>query len=340
MKQFLLTLTLLACCLSAGAQDPIFSQFYASPLQLNPAFAGTTFAPRIALNYRNQWPSVPNAYQTFSVSYEQFLPDLNSGFGLLVATDEQGDGLVQTNIFKAIYGYRISINRDAAIKIGVEFGGGQTRYDWNQFVFGDQLNRVTGAIDPLGNPNPTAETRPDGLNNSFIDMGAGLLAYTPVFYGGISMKHLNTFDESIINTGDNTEGGRPMRFSAHAGAQFDLSRLRNGRGLFVSPNILFLRQGTQGQVNTGAYVGWKSVFGGLWYRHAFTNADAVIAMFGYQYDLVKVGYSYDLTVSALNRPDPTGGAHEISVVLNFDNSEAVKRQRRNNRYNDCFRFLR
>ena len=339
MKQSLLTVVLLAFTLGAAAQDPIFSQFYASPLQLNPAFAGTTYAPRIALNYRNQWPGIPNAYQTFSVSYEQFMPDLNSGFGLLVAADEQGDGLVQTNIFKAVYGYRISINRDAAVKIGVEFGGGQTRYDWNRFVFGDQLDRITGAIDPFGNPNPTEEVRPDGLNNSFLDIGAGLLAYTPIFYAGISMKHLNTFDESIINTGDNTEGGRPMRFSAHGGATIDLSERRNGRGAFVSPNILYVRQGRQGQVNAGAYFGWNAIFGGLWYRHAFSNPDAAIAVIGYQYDFLKVGYSYDLTVSGLTQ-SATGGAHEISVVLNFDNSEAVKRSRRNNRYNDCFRFLR
>ncbi|MEL7422621.1 MAG: type IX secretion system membrane protein PorP/SprF, partial [Bacteroidota bacterium] len=42
---------------SLQAQDPIFSQFYAAPLQLNPAFAGTTIAPRFTFNHRNQYPN-------------------------------------------------------------------------------------------------------------------------------------------------------------------------------------------------------------------------------------------------------------------------------------------
>ena len=54
------------------AQDPVFSQFYATPMQLNPAFAGTTYAPRITLNYRNQWPSWPNAYTTYAFNDVEF----------------------------------------------------------------------------------------------------------------------------------------------------------------------------------------------------------------------------------------------------------------------------
>ena len=56
------------------AQDPVFSQFFAAPLQLNPAFAGVSHAPRFMLNHRNQWPTWPNAYQTYAIAYEQALP--------------------------------------------------------------------------------------------------------------------------------------------------------------------------------------------------------------------------------------------------------------------------
>ncbi|MGM0478992.1 MAG: type IX secretion system membrane protein PorP/SprF, partial [Bacteroidota bacterium] len=34
------------------AQDPQFSQFYANPIYLNPAFAGSHGCPRFAANYR------------------------------------------------------------------------------------------------------------------------------------------------------------------------------------------------------------------------------------------------------------------------------------------------
>ncbi|RME01149.1 MAG: type IX secretion system membrane protein PorP/SprF, partial [Bacteroidetes bacterium] len=45
----------LGVCLRA--QDPVFTQFNATPLAINPAFAGTTHAPRFAASYRNEWPS-------------------------------------------------------------------------------------------------------------------------------------------------------------------------------------------------------------------------------------------------------------------------------------------
>ena len=51
------------------AQDPAFSQFFASPLTLNPALTGKfNGAVRIAGNYRNQWPQINNAYITSTVS--------------------------------------------------------------------------------------------------------------------------------------------------------------------------------------------------------------------------------------------------------------------------------
>ena len=58
----------LAICLlgtlSAWAQDPQFTQFYANPLYLNPAFAGTVRCPRAVLNYRNQWPALTGTFVT------------------------------------------------------------------------------------------------------------------------------------------------------------------------------------------------------------------------------------------------------------------------------------
>ncbi len=52
------------------AQDPNFSQFFASPLTLNPALTGKFDGQlRIAGNYRNQWPTINNAYSIGSYSF-------------------------------------------------------------------------------------------------------------------------------------------------------------------------------------------------------------------------------------------------------------------------------
>ena len=66
------------------AQDPQFTQFYAAPVYLNPAFTGLTDNHRIAVNYRNQWPSVSKSFQTYLASYDYNLQKINSGIDELI----------------------------------------------------------------------------------------------------------------------------------------------------------------------------------------------------------------------------------------------------------------
>ncbi len=92
------------------AQDAQFSQFYANPLFLNPALAGFTECGRVNLNYRNQWPALANAYITYSASYDQNLPSINSGFGVLAMSDRQGDGALVRNSISAFYSYQLQVS--------------------------------------------------------------------------------------------------------------------------------------------------------------------------------------------------------------------------------------
>ncbi|RLD70071.1 MAG: hypothetical protein DRI87_08855, partial [Bacteroidetes bacterium] len=85
------------------AQDPEFSQFYANPLYLNPAMTGTAECARINLNYRNQWPSLTKAFITYNISYDQNVASINSGFGVLVMSDRQGDGALNTTMASLLY---------------------------------------------------------------------------------------------------------------------------------------------------------------------------------------------------------------------------------------------
>lgn len=340
MIRYLLVLLILIIGESAAfSQDPVFSQFYAAPLQVNPAFAGITYAPRITLNYRNQWPSWPNAFVTYAATYEQPLEALNSGLGLLAMADVAGDGIYKTNRFSGIYGYQVRVTPDFAMKFGVEAGLIQTRVDWNQLIFLDQLDPLTGATDGEGNPNLSQDQPPESLNKTVVDISAGLLAYGGNFYAGVSVKHLNRPNDNLYEVNSNLSVGMPLRFTVHGGGEFTLERGNNRqRPAFISPNVMYIQQGDFGQINGGAYAGFDKFYGGLWYRHTLENADAVIGLVGVRHGVLRIGYSYDYTISQLTN-GTTGGTHEISLTINFEESSRLKNRRHRSRYNDCFKMF-
>lgn len=338
-KPFITLLIVLLAGAAGWAQDPVFSQFYAAPLQLNPAFAGITYAPRITLNYRNQWPAWPNAYVTYAAAYEQPLEALNSGLGLLVMADVAGDGIYKTTRAAGTYGYQVRLSDEFHVKFGVEAGLIQTRVDWDALLFLDQLDPLTGGTDGEGNPNLSQEQRPKRLNRTVFDVGAGLLAYSGRFHGGIAIRHLNRPDDRLLEVNENLGVGLPLRLTVHGGAEFELER-GNNRKLpsFISPNVMYNQQGDHSQLNLGAYAGLDKFFGGLWYRHTFEGPDAVIGMFGVRYGVMRIGYSYDYTISRLSNGN-TGGSHELSLMISFEESARLQAKRQRSRYNNCFKMF-
>ncbi len=333
-KAIFFCLIIFACLASpAYGQDPAFSQFYAAPLWLNPAFAGVTYAPRLTANYRNQWPNWPSAYNTYALSYEQPLEEYNSGLGVLLLADNAGNGIYRTLNINAVYSYQIKINKDFRIKLGLEGGLYQYRLDWEQLLFGDQLDPIDGAG---GDNILTQEQRPERLSNSTIDMGAGLLVYSPKYYLGLSLKHLNRPNESLLEFNENLSIGRPLHISVHAGAQFPLpfDQLGDSPPVIV-PNLLYNRQAGFSQLNVGSYISIGAVFTGAWFRWSGNNADALVGLLGFRYELLRIGYSYDTTMGPLSGFG-TGGAHEVSVSINFGETSRSKRSRKRAQLNDCF----
>lgn len=315
-----------------SAQDAVFSQFYAAPLQLNPALAGIAIAPRVGVNYRTQYGAFPNAYRTFAASYEQPFEGKPSSIGLSLMNNIQADGAYRTTNFKAIYSYEVRVNEELYARMGLSVGAIQTRVDFNQLVFGDQLDAIDGNTGAA-----TAEDLIAGNKISF-DAGAGIVLYAGSLFGGFSLDHLTRPDESLIELNQNLYAGRPMRMNLHFGGQIKLKRYTNRRRpAYVTPNLLYSRQAAFQQLDLGAYFGYGKFFLGGWYRHAFENADAAIAVVGFREGVLRIGYSYDATLSALrNVPGGLGGTHEISMSLNFGDSKSLQRKRFRSRFNDCF----
>jgi len=321
--------------LSLKAQDPIFSQFFSAPLQLNPAFAGNTNLPKFAINYRNQWPEL-NAYTTYSFSVDQFFEYMNSGFGMQILSDNAGDGIYKTTKLSGIYAYRARLTNDINLKFGVELGIVQARLNFDKLIFFDQLNPEFGPIGPGGTVIPTQETRPDRPSALYLDASIGGLIYSPNFYAGVSIKHLNRPSESILDVNSNTFAGLPMRFSIHGGAEFDISIKNKWRyKTFIAPNLMYVKQGAFGQLNAGSYFGFGPFLTGAWLRIAQTNPDAVIFLAGVKDGMFRITYSYDLTVSNLGLS--TGGSHEIGIIINLEERKGYKKP---SRYNDCFNIFR
>jgi type IX secretion system PorP/SprF family membrane protein len=321
--------------IQAFSQDPIYSQFYNAPLQLNPAFAGTTYAPKFSLNYRNQWALVPKAYNTFSASYDQYFQEINSGVGVFLTGDSSGDGLYKTIKASGLYSYNLTLQNNYFVKIGIEAAFVQGRWNWDELIFFDQLDPEFGSNTPGGSQIPSSEIRPESTNVNYLDIGTGLLVYSPTFYAGISVKHINRPNDILKETINDVYGGVPMRWSIHAGAQLnmDLGNIAKNAA-FISPNVLFVKQGAFKQLNVGAYANFGAFFAGTWLRHTFGNTDAVIFNFGTQTEIFKIGYSYDLTVSQLSLLN-TGGSHEIGITINLDRGNRKKVD-----YNDCFSIFR
>lgn len=293
------------------AQDPIFSQFYANPLYLNPAMAGSAVCPRLIANYRNQWPAISGTYVTYNASYDQYVDNISGGVGLLLTNDRAGEGALTTTMASGIYSYRLTISRELFLNAGFQATYFQRRIDWDKLTFPDQIDPRFGFV------NNTQETRPDNLSRGFVDFSTGLLfGDNENFFVGLAAHHLTQPNDGFYT---DVSSKLNMKLTAHAGTIINLApRRSSGRRLddpTLSPNILYQRQQEFQQINYGIYFNRYPFVGGIWFRQNFENADAFILLAGFEQSSYKFGYSYDLTVSKLT--NITGGAHEVTFAWQF-----------------------
>jgi len=281
------------------AQDPVFTQFYANPLYLNPAMAGSNICARYGLNYRNQWPAMSANFVTQSFSYDQKFKAINGGIGVLAMHDQQGSNTIQTSSLALIYSYHLKVNRKFTMMFGGQAQFAMKFLDWSKLTFGDMIDPRRGFIYQSGDV-------PRGGNRGFLDISAGFVGFTKRFYFGGAVHHLNRPNESVI-VGNSP---LPMRFTGHIGADIPLGkRSVFGNKASLSPNIIYRYQQGFMEMNIGTYFKYDMFTFGTWFR----NRDAFILLVGIQHNRFRVGYSYDVTVSRLT--NQSGGSHEVSLAL-------------------------
>jgi type IX secretion system PorP/SprF family membrane protein len=317
LKKTICSLFFIACAFAAQAQDPNFSQFFASPLTMNPAMTGKfSGLYRIAGNYRNQWPTINQAFTTSTASIDAAIlkdniPEFDQlGVGFMGFTDRSGNNVLQYNYLSFSTAYHKALDENGDHQIGIGFQGtySNRRLDVHSLEFEDMLRSD-------GFTGVTTETF-DGtkLNISYFDAHTGILYNGTTngennIYAGASMYHVNQPKESF-NEGD-FRLGRRYTFQAGGHVPYGLDAIH------FSAN--HSRQA--GATNTmigGAYAKLMNpeqpvptiLYLGSWYRFG----DAIIPYVGLEFGEFHIGATYDVNISKLKPASNMRGGMEISLI--------------------------
>jgi len=345
LKTILVSCLLVLGAFSVGAQDIHFSQFYMSPLNLNPAMTGVMNSNvRLVANYRNQWASVlrEDAFRTYSVSYDQRIAAGRYdyfGIGGSFWGDRAGQANFSTLTGKisASYSKRMGGTRDGGsyLVVGAEAGVAQRSIDFLELRWGNQHDGF-GGFDPN---LASGETNFDRDNFLFADLAAGLMWFNVIdeqtnYYVGAAFHHLNRADQSFISEEQRTQLEQEnqivpdedlifSRYTIHAGAEFPLNEK-----ITLLPGAIVMSQGPSFQVNAGTSFkfwlnqrpGEQQAFQlGLWGRMASeldagVLTDAVIMSTRFDFNQFSIGFSYDINLSDLNVATNNQGAFEFGLI--------------------------
>lgn len=312
-------LFLLILAAQAQAQDPHFSQFFSSPMTLSPAFTGKFNGQvRAAANYRNQWPTINRAYETGTASVDfpilaSHLPSTDIwGVGLMGYTDKSAAGAVAFNYFSLSTAYHKGLDEDGYKQLGLGFQATYSNFliNTSKLTFGDQLT-------PYGFTKPTDEVFNNAtLKSSYFDLNAGILYTTSTtdknnFYAGVSLYHINRPRQEFTGINYNLY----PRATIHAGGYFPASEL-----VTVHLSGLYSTQAGAHETLLGGAVQLlasdldapnpTSFYGGGWVRFG----DALIPYIGLEFSDLRVGVSYDITISNLKTASQSRGGIEISLI--------------------------
>ncbi|HEY6976517.1 MAG TPA: PorP/SprF family type IX secretion system membrane protein [Chitinophagaceae bacterium] len=321
MRNLILCLLFLSCTILLKAQDPHFSQFFSSPLTLNPAFTGKFDGNvRVAGNYRNQWPTINRAYQTGTASVD--FPILRKkidyrdtwGVGIMAYTDKSAAGAVGFNYISLSTAFHKGFDEDGYKQLGL---GLQTTYS-NMNIYTADL-KFEDQLTPLGFTGVTNETFGNSiLKSSYFDVNAGLLYTTSRtdkdnLYAGVSVYHINRPKQNFTT---NSFYLLNPRATFHAGGYFP-----TGETTTLHISALYSTQAKAHETLLGGAMQFMvadetvsenpvSFYAGSWIR----LSDALIPYIGLEYNSFRFGLTYDINISDLKTASQSRGGVEVSLI--------------------------
>ncbi|WP_316842210.1 PorP/SprF family type IX secretion system membrane protein [Pedobacter gandavensis] len=310
----LIRIIIVSAFLNLGAErviaqiDPHFSQYYAHPLWLNPALTGVTDGDyRVSINAKQQWGSISNSFLTGGASFDM-APVKNLAFGAMVLNQNAGD--IGYNNLSALVSaaYRIHFGQTGLnmINFGVQAGVLNKSFDASKITLGSQFNPVTGYDPSFGINENYAAT-----NSLVPDVNVGLMYFDGNpdqrvnVFGGAMAAHITRPVDKFLGA----DVKMPIRYAVHGGA-----RLRVTDMLDITPNALYMKQGTARETSVGAYAKvMLNTEADLMFGTNYRVDDAAIAFFGLNIKNMVFGLSYDFNTSNLNKATRSQGGLELSV---------------------------
>jgi len=320
-------LLLILCCgfQFAKSQDIHFSQFNKSYLNLNPALTGSFNGDfRFNGNYRNQWSSVSEPFETYSIAMDLKNPIKQLAglhLGGVIFNDEAGLGGLKMTQANLSLGYSYGLNYDSTLiaKTGVQIGYSARSINFDQFSFDQQYNG--NRYDPNLSTGESFDKNSYGSINLHIRFGLEYLIE--------NRKKLN-FGLSIFNLTKPNQSfeGITVPLESRAAFQLGADYLINNK-IDILPSVLYSKQGPYTEFLVGTDLRYRlnrslasNVYGGVWYR----NQDALILSTGMDYLQWNLGISYDINISELESASNKRGGLELSITYIFKNFKPTIRR--------------
>jgi len=308
----------------AQAQDPSFSQFFSSPLNINPALTANINSDwRLISNVRDQWIGPASPYSTGTVSYDAKLnqgkyenvPQSNYvGIGGMLMYDKTMGGIQKSTYASLNLSYSVKLLEDDygnTQKLSVGFGGiyGRKNIDFSKVDFSNQF---TG--DGFDTNLPSGET---ALNNMrpYTSASAGMVYSTSSektnFDIGVAAFHLNKPKQSYVQ---DEHQFLAVRKVVHA----NFETILNDKVIF-NANGIYQNQAKASYFSVGGSLGYHIdeeaegtvLNAGLWYW----SKNALIPYVGVAYKDMQFGFSYDITISKLTQAEKKPSTFEVSLIL-------------------------
>lgn len=319
------------CLNSLSAQDIHFTQFYMSPLTMNPSMAGKFEGTvRIGGIYRGQWASAltsSDSYKTPSVwadspIFRGFRKRDWIGVGLMFFTDKAGEIGLKHSAFKIGATYHLALDKknNAVLSVGGQYGKGSRKLGANRkYEDGYPANNTN--YDPSLSKEANVV---DDANYTDIDAGVTLTAKLNKQMDiniGFAMFHINEGKYSLAGISDpnapaptNPAAGDaqiPRRMVIHG--QFNAAL--NDRWS-LNPAFQFQSMSGADEIQLQGMLGYLfnpekdiTLNFGLGYR----LRDALQGIVGMKYKELRVGLAYDINTSGLNAATNYRGGFELAA---------------------------